>query len=281
MKKGFYIVLLVCVSTMLWTSACSDKKPLANDTLVTDSFPDTTRLDTIEEILAEQPVPKAADELFDDFIFNFAGNRKQQLRRIKFPLPVMKGDETVYLSKNQWKIDRFFMEQNYYTLILDSRKQLNLPKDTSLNYVVLEKIYLDEHNVKKYHFNRIEGEWMLTSISEESFSQHANASFLDFYQRFATDSAFQAQSLNAEMEFSGPNPDNDFEELKGNITPEQWPAFSPGELPSGLIYNIIYGQKYKSSDRKIFLLRGISNGQEMEMTFRKIDDEWKLVKLVE
>lgn len=55
----------------------------------------------------------------------------------------------------------------------------------------------------------------------------------------------------------------------------------PEELPSGLIYNIIYGQKYEHSNQKILLLRGISNGQEMEMTFRREGGEWKLKKLVE
>ena len=55
----------------------------------------------------------------------------------------------------------------------------------------------------------------------------------------------------------------------------------PGELPRDMIYNIIYGQTYEHSNQKIFLLRGISNGQEMELTFRRKDGEWKLVKISE
>ena len=75
--------------------------------------------------------------------------------------------------------------------------------------------------------------------------------------------------------------DDDFEELAGDITPEQWPAFAPADLPSGTIYNIIYGEKRVGSTQKIFMLRGISNGQEMEMTFKKSGSQWKLTKLVE
>ena len=79
----------------------------------------------------------------------------------------------------------------------------------------------------------------------------------------------------------GPDPDDDFNTLKGDLLPEQWDVVGPTDLPNGLIYNIIYGQKYTESSQKVFLLRGIANGQELEMTFQKKDDEWKLVKLVE
>ena len=51
---------------------------------------DPTSADTLETLLSEQPMPKAADELFDDFFFNFSANKKLQRKRISFPLPVMK-----------------------------------------------------------------------------------------------------------------------------------------------------------------------------------------------
>ena len=62
--------------------------------------------------------------------------------------------------------------------------------------------------------------------------------------------------------------------------PEQWPEFKPLDFPSDMIYNILYGQQYRKSRQKLFVLRGISNGLEAEMTFKQIDGKWKLVKLV-
>ena len=47
-----------------------------------------------------------------------------------------------------------------------------------------------------------------------------------------------------------------------------------------MIYNILYGQQYRKSRQKLFVLRGISNGLEAEMTFKQIDGRWKLVKLI-
>lgn len=282
MKKGFMIVVVACLFVMGWTTGCTDKKPVAVDTAVVDSIVvvDTASVDTIDQLISEQPMPKAADELFDDFIFNFAANRKLQLGRIKFPLKVVDGDDVTFVKKAQWHMEHFFMDQGYYTLIFDNMKQMDLVKDTSINNVVVEKVYLIEEKVEKYLFKRINGRWMLTSIRSNDMFQNTNASFLAFYQRFATDPEFQLQSLNNPVEFTGPDPDDDFSTMTGEIAPETWPAFAP-ELPSGFIYNIMYGQKYAEGNQKIFVMRGIANGMEMQLTFKRIDGEWKLVSLSE
>ena len=93
MRKSAFFFVLAAVMTLIGfpLGACSDKKPAA-DTTVVDSIPaDTVTADTLETLISETPMPKAADELFDDFIFNFAANRKLQLARIQFPLAVENG----------------------------------------------------------------------------------------------------------------------------------------------------------------------------------------------
>ena len=282
MKKGVAFVFAACMLMLTWTTGCSDKKPVAADSVVVDSLPavDTAAVDTMDQLISEQQMPKAADELFDDFIFNFAANRKLQMNRIKFPLKVVDGDEVSYIKKGQWKMEHFFMDQGYYTLIFDNMKQMDLVKDTSINNVVVEKVYLGEEKVKKYMFERLGGRWMLTSVQTNAMIQNTNASFLAFYQRFASDPDFQLESLNNPVMFTGPDPDDDFSTMTGEIAPETWSAFAP-ELPSGFIYNIMYGQKYTEGNQKIFVMRGIANGMEMELTFKKIDGEWKLTALSE
>ena len=282
MKKGVAFVFAACMLMLTWTTGCSDKKPVAADSVVVDSLPavDTAAVDTMDQLISEQQMPKAADELFDDFIFNFAANRKLQMNRIKFPLKVVDGDEVSYIKKGQWKMEHFFMDQGYYTLIFDNMKQMNLVKDTSINNVVVEKVYLAEEKVKKYMFERLGGRWMLTSVQTNAMIQNTNASFLAFYQRFASDPDFQLESLNNPVMFTGPDPDDDFSTMTGEIAPETWSAFAP-ELPSGFIYNIMYGQKYTEGNQKIFVMRGIAYGMEMELTFKKIDGEWKLTALSE
>lgn len=281
-KLSFLSVLLAVLTVVCFTSVgCSDKKPaqVHDPTSVDSVIADTQTVDSTEKLIEETPMPKAADELFDDFVFNFAANRKLQMKRVHFPLPVYHNDKLVKtIGKRAWKMEHFFMHQDYYTLIFDNQKQMNLVKDTAIDHVVIEKVFYAKKKVQQFLFNRINGEWMMTSINYKPMYSNMNASFLKFYGRFATDSAFQAEHLHNPVKFVGPDPDDDFSTMSGDIEPETWPAFAP-QLPHGMIYNIIYGQKYAESNQKIFVIRGIANGMETILTFKRVHGKWMLTKL--
>ena len=240
---------------------------------------DTMATDTLEQLIAETPMPRAADELFDDFLFNFAANSRLQMERVAFPLRVIRNGDTTRVDKSKWKRERFFMHQDFYTVIFDGEKQMELVKDTSVSEAVVEKIYFNTGAVLQYQFKRIKGAWMLLEQKTEPIKSNYNASFLEFYHQFVTDSMFQAQSLGETVVFVGPDPDDDFAQMEGILTPDTWPAFAP-ELPDRMIYNIVYGKPVRNSERKIFVMRGIANGLEVEMTFERTDGQWRLTKLV-
>ena len=281
-KLSFLSVLLAVLTVVCFTSVgCSDKKPaqVHDSTSVDSVIADTQTVDSTEKLIEETPMPKAADELFDDFVFNFAANRKLQMKRVHFPLPVYHNDKLVKtIEKRAWKMEHFFMHQDYYTLIFDNQKQMNLVKDTAIDHVVIEKVFYAKKKVQQFLFNRINGEWMMTSINYKPMYSNMNASFLKFYGHFATDSTFQAEHLHNPVKFVGPDPDDDFSTMSGDIEPETWPAFAP-QLPHGMIYNIIYGQKYAESNQKIFVIRGIANGMETILTFKRVHGKWMLTKL--
>ncbi len=283
MKKLSFISVLLALLTIVCFSSvgCTGKKPASDaDTLASDTtVADTQAMDSTEKLIEETPMPKAADELFDDFVFNFAANRKLQLSRVHFPLPVYRNEKVVKtIDKKHWKMEHFFMRQDYYTLIFDNQKQMKLVKDTTIDHVVVEKVFYHKKTVQQFLFNRINGQWMMTSINYKPMYSNKNASFLKFYGKFATDSTFQAEHLHNPVKFVGPDPDDDFSTMTGDIEPETWPAFAP-KLPSSMIYNIIYGQKYNESNQKIFVIRGIANGLETELTFKRIGGKWMLTKL--
>lgn len=281
MRKGIvFAVFFLLLLMMAVPYGCTDRKAASADSAASDTLVnDTSSLDSTETLIAETPVPKAADELFDDFVFNFAANRKLQMRRIHFPLPVYhNGKLTKHVDKEQWKMEHFFMHQGYYTIVFDNNKQKYLMKDTTVGHVVVEKIFFKRKTVQQFVFDRLQGEWMLTSMNYKPLYQNKNASFLRFYHHFAVDSAFQVKSMADEVEFTAPDPEDDFSQISGVIMPEQWPDFKPTLIPRGIIYNIIYGQHYTETTRKIFLIRGIANGLEIELVFRKVKGKWKLVK---
>ena len=282
MKKGVLIIVCAIVACMICFSSagCSDKKPTVvadSDSVQTDSLEAIT--DTLDQIIAEAPMPKAADELFDDFFFNFAANRKLQMKRIVFPLPIVNGSDTTFVPKKRWKMEHFFMHQDFYTLIFDNLRQMNVVKDTTIGHVVVERINLPRRHVRQYVFDRMSGQWMMTTVVNTTMHNNQNASFLSFYHKFVNDTTFQVASINDPLEFTGPNPDDDFGSMEGILAPEQWLSFAP-ELPNSTIYNILYGQKYSESNQKIFVIRGIANGLETELTFRRKGGHWKLMKLI-
>ena len=172
------------------------------------------------------------------------------------------------------------MHQGEYTLIFDSEEQMELVKSTDVSEAIVEKIFLSDAFVRQYLFSRRNGRWMLNEIRNQTLPRNPNASFLEFYQQFVSDSVFQHESLSEEIDFVGPDPDDDFAQMEGVITPDFWDAFAP-ELPSRIIYNVVYGQQDADAHMKIFVIRGISNGQEIEVTFVRRNGRWKLKKLVE
>ncbi len=277
--KQFLFVFLVAV---LLFSACQGQKSGGNEETTADSIQkaDTTASTLEEEVASEQtPMPKAADELFDDFIFNFAANRKLQFSRIKFPLRIQRGEEVSYTKKGQWQMEYFFMKQDSYTLLFNSEKEMEYVKEaTDINHAIVEKIYLEGKTVKQYVFDRLNGLWMLQEVIHMPLSESNNASFLEFYAHFASDPDYQQKHLMESVKFVGPDPDDDFAQMEGVITPDTWEAFAP-ELPSGMIFNIVYGEPQKETGRKIFVLRGIANGLEMELTFKHEGGKWKLEKM--
>ena len=253
---------------------------MTGDTLTADTVAaDTTPVDTMEALISERPMPKSADELFDDFIFNFAANKRLQSRRIVFPLPVREGEITMSIEEDDWEMERFFMQQGYYTIILESRGQLELSKDTSVCNVVVEKMDMANDRVKMYNFERLAGQWHLTWIEYHQLKDNANADFLMFYERFATDSVEFVNSLNDPVHFTGPDPEDEFSDISADISPGEWKELGLDDLPSGLIYNILYGQKYTRDDIRVLIIRGIANGLEAELTFMLVSGTWKLVQV--
>ena len=269
------VVLLVLASCVGGKSESATTDEVADSTVVSDSL---TAVDSLLAELDNLPMPKAADELFDDFLFNFAANRKLQMERILFPLRMVTGDKVTNVDRSHWQMEHFFMRQGYYTEIFDNERHMEVVKDTSVNQAVVEKIFFDSQTVSQYDFRRLKGAWMLVEVRTIPIERSGNASFLPFYHQFASSTEFQLKHLSEEVKFVGPDPDDDFAMMEGVITPDTWEAFAP-QLPQKMIYNIIYGDARKEGNSKLFVLRGIANGLELEMTFQRGNGNWRLTKL--
>ena len=275
-------VFLAIFAIVLIMFSCTGNKANQTEEVPADSVADsidTTDVDSMELLITETPMPRAADAMFDDFLFNFLANKKLQKERVIFPLRVTENGTVTKIEKDDWQMEHLFMRQGYYTLLFNSDKQMQLMKDTAVSEAVVEKISLAKNQIKNYFFQRIKGAWLLREIKVTPIQSDANASFLAFYQRFVNDTAFQVKSISETVDFVGPDPDDDFNMMEGVITPDTWEAFAP-TLPHKTLYNIIYGKPQEEGNQKIYLLRGVANGLEMELRFKKEGGRWMLKKLM-
>jgi len=223
-------------------------------------------------------VPRSVDELFDDFIYNYAGNEKWQKARTVFPLPYVKEGRRQFIEKADWEHDHLFTKESYYTLLYDKEEDMELEKNLSLDTVTVEWLYLDVHEIKQYHFQRRNGLWMLTSIVQRSTLEDPDEDFLEFFYKFSNDSVFQREHIAVPLKFVTSDPDDEFQILETTLEVDQWFAFKPS-LPTDKMTNIDYGQRHsKNSRRKVIDLRGIGNGFNNTLFFRRRGNGWKLVQ---
>lgn len=297
MRKLLFVAMafMVFCTIGFFTVGCTDKKPAEvqkNDSVPEDTLqvnnedemiteevkaPDTVKASALDEIIASTPMPKAADELFDDFIFNFMANKKLQLERVEFPLTVITNGKTEKKNQGQWTQEHFW-HNDVYTIILDNLNQLKAAKDTSVNHVVIEKLFVDRNEAQQFEFNRVEGQWKMTCLKKDPFESNKNASFLKFYQQFATDSLFQTQNMGEPVAYYGPDPEDETNNINGTLPDVIWESFA-NELPSGVIYNVIYGDDTKNSTQKILVMREPASSLEAQLTFTLKGGQWKLTKV--
>ena len=271
--------LLLCVFIV----SCTDSKVSSGSMGNGDSSgeqQDSVIADSVADIVEDAPLSKAVDELFDDFFFNFAGNRRMQMSRIAFPLTVDDHGATMQMEGRDWHYSHFFMGEGYYTILLDNVEQDSLSKSYNLQHASVEKLFLNDGRMERYDFDRqAEGEWFLTKLERGKWSEsHPCASFLEFYHQFSSDTTFLVKSLDEFVVMTAPDSDDEeFNDLTGSIMPDQWPAFKPEVIPSGVVYCVNYGQHYSDASRKVMIVRGVANGLSIEMDFRRKGDSWKLV----
>jgi len=242
--------------------------------------------DTVEvvadtlHLFEEVAPPVAADELFDDFFFNFASDSKYQNQRICFPLPIKDSGQKIELTKEDWHRYNRFKAQEFYSVIYERERDLELQKDTTINEVSIEWIDLKDEYIEKLNFRRLKGKWMLTDITKEDMAKSPNGSFLKFYAEFVNDSSFQRENLSENLKFVTLSEDEEEGETD-ILSADEWFAMQ-SDMPvlTGTLVNIDYGQACISQNRKIILMEGLGSGLSIKFKFDKVGGtHWKLIEI--
>lgn len=143
--------LIYCFCAVLILASCRGGKKTEVTVEDNDSLavaPDSSETDSL-------PAPsKAADGLFDDFIYSFMRNSRFQRERIQFPLVNMIDGVNHPIAKGSWKFDPLYRKKDVYTIIFDNARSIKAEKDTSLRQTTVEWVYLNTHRVKQYKFEK-------------------------------------------------------------------------------------------------------------------------------
>ncbi len=231
-------------------------------------------------LFEEEEVPKAADELFDDFFFSFISDNAFQLRRVRFPLECREGGEVLRVSRNDWKQFSRFSSQAFYSVIYERDADIALQKDTSVSEVGVEWIYLDENYVERYNFRRTAGQWQLVNFEKDETTRTPHASFAHFFAQFSSDSVFQRESLRLPLRLVSEAQAEDDEGSVEELTADEWFEFRKEmPLPENIMTNIDYGQAAFSQNRKTLLVEELSSGLFVKYKFDRMQGKWWLIEI--
>ena len=276
MKQLFTISLLSLLFCSCWHSSES-----------TDSSEDEVVEDSIEAeedsliLFEEEVVPVSADELFDDFFFSFTTDQRFQMQRVKFPLKCKEGQDELVISREEWKEFNRFTTQEFYSVLYERESDMEIQKDTAVNEVSVDWIYLDDDYVERYNFVRSQdGQWLLLDFGKEETSATPYASFVNFYAKFASDSIFQRESIQFPLHVVAEEQSDGDEGGEAYLSPDEWFEFRQEmPMPEGVMTNINYGQPSISQNRKILLVEGMSNGLYVKYKFDRTNGKWRLYEI--
>ena len=241
--------------------------------------------DEEDSLMAQVQVSKAADGVFYDFIASFCQNSKYQRKRILFPLKRIVNGDTLAVTEKQWRFSKLHYNSDAYTVFFPDFKSMELEKDKDVSHVTVQWYNADTDQASDYNFEKMDGQWMLTSIDEHLIADDPNGDFIRFYSSFAADPAWQADHLAETITYDGLDPDNDDEfdahfVKNHKIAAANWNENLIPVLPAQTFSNIDFGQDLSNgTNERMVSLEAPGSGFTSRLYFRRSGESWQLYKI--
>ena len=271
MPSVMVLLLFSCHNGRI-TESASDADSMYTDTcLVADT------LSEVEEEIEEADEADRLDTSFDDFLFAFTHSDRLQNKRIEWPLSYTDAEGNVRKINSLSSSSEFrFLKGDFFTVMYGDRIQVEEQKQAMEDsLIIVERIDLQEENLRAYEFKLLCGKWKLTSMRDIVFYESDIFDFLTFYARFSSDTLYQQSHVEKTLTVMMLDPEEDDAYIEGTINAEQWRSFCP-EVPNGVISNIRYGVQKYNPKQMIMQKSGSSNGLQELYFFTKEDNEWYL-----
>lgn len=249
------------------------------DSLYADSIELLSLTDTLE-LFEEEVLPKSADELFNDFFYNYASDGNFRKMRTTYKYDSAAGDSVLASSMSSNAAFRELTVKDFYAVVYEREEELVFQKDTSLSEVIVERMDLDAGIVEQFDFRRYDGTWVMQDVTSTTVDDTPNSDFLAFYTSFSADSVGRFDNIAEPLKFVMTAEDDEGEDEIVEMGVDEWKEISSDfPLPSHEIINVNYGQTCISNNNKLLLVVGISNGLSLKYRFMKQDGRWMLVEV--
>jgi hypothetical protein len=214
------------------------------------------------------------DSSFDSFVMLFGFNPEFQKQRIKFPLEFINLNSKSKISADSWICDRLFVDLASITNVANG-----LETNVNSNERVFSWNYTKSGINKNYYFSKIKNKWFLIKIAilKDSIDP-SKEDFYSFLSKFCKDSIFQKQRIKFPVEMV--YLDNDFKEVKENREQEKWKftrIYQSCDSIATTYFDFL--RTFKDTDIRILEIEGVENGIAGQITFKRINNEWVMIKI--
>ncbi|VXB88174.1 conserved hypothetical protein [Flavobacterium sp. 9AF] len=235
-----YLFLIVIFGLI---SCKSDKKKLEDFQEIAvemDQKSSTVSIDTIPFM-----------EFFENFIFDKRLQNSNEDHSIDYDFFSTK-DFIAYLNMDTLSV---FEERNHLDkqdlIILDFNKGKNL----------------------KFKFKNIDNKWIFSGSNTVNINNLPEKGFIDFLIKFSQDSIYQKEHILFPL--ADYSLDDDYKTISKKINKEDWDYFNlVKEIESLLFFANIDSNNFFRN----ICYRGIGNGILVKLTFKRVNNEWFLIK---
>lgn len=214
---------------------------------------------------------KITEETFMEFFENFMWDSESQNERIVYPINYL-GKQLN--SKQEWIYNRFYTVKSYMP-ILHTDTITYFDKDISDNLLKMSIVSFENQESENFNFEKTDDGWKLVQVEIQHIDSLNDIGFINFINQFSSDSLFQIEHVVFPIPNYHVDYDNDYETLYDSIKSDNWRFIQlENDLESIMTLN-----ENIDSDYRLIFFRGIENGIHVKYTFRKIGNDWKLIKL--
>lgn len=182
-------------------------------------------------------------------------------------------DKRLQISNKDNSIDYNFFSSKDFVAYLNS-DTLSVFEEKNLSDKQ-DLIILDFKKGKnlKYKFEKIDNKWTFSDSNTISINNLSEKKFVDFLVKFSKDSIYQKSHILFPLEDY--SLDDDYEIISQKIEKEKWSHFNLVEE----IESLLFFENIDSNNvfRNIYY-RGIGNGILIKLTFKRVNNDWFLVK---